>query len=263
MDSSSCGFYITADNADKRLPQDEQCGGLFCEITHFTCSSNYNISFSCTNATYLDTSGNAQCVTIFVATDCYSNERLPPGEQDPRYDTSQSNVAVLETMFQGVINATEQAAYLSYYDPNSYPNSWPNSYPNGYGTPDPAVLPTCLRGCLCGYLGGKPDEPATVDASVYSYCTCAATLPHLFGYLASTLRPEGTIIYTTPTNLTLLVQSAVEFEYFNATLTDMESGTGTPVWINISEGSNLTLQKEFECFGDYESISEIMPPSYP
>ena len=179
----------------------------------FTCSSDYNISFSCTNTTYLDSSGNAQGVTIFVATDCYSNERLSPGEQDPRYDTTKSNNAVLNALASEVINATELSAEVTNHDPNAY------------GTLDPAVLPTCLRGCLCGYSGRKISE----DATVYSYCGCQETLSNAFFYIASTLQPDILVptIYTTPTNLTLLLQYDVDFGYFNASIADIDYETGT------------------------------------
>lgn len=213
----------------------------------FTCSSNYNISFSCTNTTYLDSSGNAQGVTIFVATDCYSNERLSPGEQDRRYDTTKSNIAVLDTLASEVLNASNEIDVLTTeIDPDSY------------GTPDPAVLPTCLRGCLCGYSVRKSFE----DATVYSHCDCQGTLSNMFFYIATTLQPDAplTAIYTTPTNLSLLLRYAVDFGDFNASIADLSYHQGTAFWMNISEGSNLTLQKGFECFGDYETISEIMPP---
>ena len=63
-----------------------------------------------------------------------------------------------------------------------------------------------------------------------------------------------TPIYTTPTNLSLLLQYNVGLDEFNSTIVDRHSSS----WVNISEGSNLTLQKGFECFGDYETISEII-----
>ena len=225
---SSCGFYITAENADKRLPQDEQCGGLFCETTHFTCSSDYNISFSCTNTTYLDSNGNAQGITIFVATDCDSNERTYP--QDPRYSDF-SDIDVLVTLSSTFINATYQdGGFDDQYDTSKS---------------DPAVIPTCLRGCLCAY-----------SSSIYDYCDCPGTIANIFVYLAWLKLGGGQeTIYTTPSNLSLL-SFYFNLDSFEAGLGSIiESYTGIrvsqPVWVNISEGSNLTLQRGFECFGDY------------
>ena len=243
----SCGFYITAINADKRIPQDEQCGGLYCETTPFTCSSEYNITYSCTNTTYLDNSGNAQGITLFVATDCNSNERLSLDGQDPRYDSFEMGQSVLATLFFEVINATE---------PDVHPQDDPYYFG---GTSDPAVLPTCLRGCLCGYSGGYD----TGDATVYPNCFCQESLANIFYYLTTALAGDDLTptVYTTPNNLSLLLQYGIYFDDFNATLVSLfQPYYGMTSWVNISEGSNLTLQKGFECFGDYQTISEIMPP---
>ena len=242
MDSRSCGFYITAINADKHVPQDEQCGGLYCETTHFTCSSDYNITFSCTNTTYLDSNGNAQGVTLFVATDCDHNERLSLDQQDPRYDTIEEDQPVLAQLSLTAINETDQ------YDHNAYND------PSFYTTPDPPVLPTCLRGCLCGYSGYSDYSSST--NTLYNLCICKELLAYLFIYL-QTLLPAtfSPTVYTTPTNLSMLLDWDIGFDEFNTTLLYY----GYVSWVNISEGSNLTLQKGFECFGDYETISEIMP----
>ena len=228
------------------MREDEQCGGLFCQRTPFTCSNDYNISFSCTNTTYLDSSGNAQGVTIFVATNCYSNERLSPREQDPRYDNTKSDVAVLDELAFEVLNATDPIDQLTI-----------TTDPDSYGTPDPPVPPTCLRGCLCGYSSWGYH----LDATIYNFCDCQETLPNMFLYIASTLQPDvpPTTIYTTPTNLSLLLLYYIDLGYFNASIADMIDHQGTTSWMNISEGSNLTLQKGFECFGNYETILEVMP----
>lgn len=117
--------------------------------------------------------------------------------------------------------------------------------------PNPAVLPTCLRGCLCGYstLG-----LFVADTSVYSYCECYSTLANIFFYLA--LTQAASAIYTTPTNLSLLDHYEIDYHDFNASLLDLIVPFGTPSWVNISEGSNLTIQKGVECFGDYQTISD-------
>lgn len=51
-----------------------------------TCTTNYtDIAFGCTNTTYVDSNGDADGVTVFVARDCESNSRLPFTQQDVRY----------------------------------------------------------------------------------------------------------------------------------------------------------------------------------
>ena len=183
---------------------------------------------------------------MFVATDCNSNERLSLDEQDPRYYSFEMGQrSVLGTLGSEVINATEPDALTPQNDPVYY-----------YGTPDPAVLPTCLRGCLCGYSGNYQ------DATVYPWCDCHDSLANMFLYLATTptVTDDGLTptIYTTPTNLSLLLQYGLDFHKLNASLVPFLGAHAS--WVNISEGSNVTLQKGFECFGDYQTISEIMPP---
>ena len=183
MDSRSCGLYITAINADKHIPQDDQCGGLYCETTPFTCSSDYNITFSCTNTTYLDDTGNAQGVTIFVATDYDSNEPLSEDQQDPRYDFIGNGQPVLDRLFYTVINETEPYDLVPVdnqtLDGGVLPPD-PDILPSDPGVlpPDPSVLPTCLRGCLCGYSG--PYGQYSDD--IYSYCDCEGSLAILSIY---------------------------------------------------------------------------------
>ena len=201
------------------------------------------MTFSCTNTTYLDINGNAQGVTIFIATDCSFNNELPSFKQDPRYLAFTTGDTVLEDRLSDQF-ASEIRGY-------------PLTANDFSGPEHPAVLPTCLRGCLCGYSAGWTFP----NASVYSYCDCALNLALEFAYLANMATPvNGPILYTTPTNLSLLAHYNISYNDFNASITKIDLGMGRPVWENISEGSNLTLQRGFECFGDYETIAEIIPP---
>ena len=196
------------------------------------------MTFGCTNTTYLDSNGNAQGVTIFIATDCEYNTPLPLGKQDPRYAAISINDLVL---YDGL---SEDFRYgIDEYALPSTEPSWPQ---------DPAVLPTCLRGCLCGY-----SSASSMPDSVYDYCDCG-NLPLVFSYLASL---ASTAVYTTPTNLSLLAHYNIGYDDFNASITNTNLGRGTLVWVNISEGSNLTIQRGFECFGDYETIADIIDPA--
>ena len=227
---------------DKK-PSEDECGGLYCETMPFTCSNEYTIAFSCTNTTYKDSNGNAEGITIFVTTDCNTNERLGPNQQDPRY------VNQLEDPF-GVYESLKSDLTPSY---DEIGNDFDKTQ-NGYLTRDPDVFPSCARGCLCSYA---PKSPSVYSIAVYTYCDCSQTIPDIFLVLVSYDNGRGTEysnIYTTPTNLSLLDSYYVSYDFFNTTIT----GAGG-TWINIPEGSNLTLQTGFECFGDAETISDVIP----
>ena len=104
----------------------------------------------------------------------------------------------------------------------------PDFLPSGPGVlpPDPSVLPTCLRGCLCGY--SAPYGQYSDD--IYSYCDCKGSLAILFFYL-SLVRiedyPAQTLnappVYTTPTNLSLLLQYSVGVDEFNSSIVETYS----------------------------------------
>ena len=70
------------------MPADARCGGLYSGDSGSQCSSDYKISFSCTNTTYTDGDGNAEGFTTFVATDCITIVRLNQSYQDVRYATN-------------------------------------------------------------------------------------------------------------------------------------------------------------------------------
>lgn len=169
-------------------------------------------------------------------------------QQDPRYALSDGQYGV-----EDYITVADQLSLTAINESLPVDIDPDNGHPIYYATPDPLVLPTCLRGCLCGYSAG----PIYDDTTIYGYCNCGESLVYFFLYLASL---GGTPIYTTPTNLSLLLHYDVKFYDFNTTLfRNYAVENGDAVWENISEGSNLTLQKGFECFGDFETISEIMP----
>ena len=190
----------------------------------------------------MDSNGNAQGITIFVATDCASNERLSSDEQDARF--LNSDLDVLYTLQSTFINATyDQEQGFEMYPP--YTTS-----------PDPTVVPTCLRGCLCGYT---PYENLDTFAGpeIFGYCYCDESLAEIFVFLATMAVKGQQTLYTTPTNLSLLLFYNIDYGAFEAGLGDIfESYTNDlradqPLWVNISEGSNLTVQRGFDCFGDY------------
>ena len=194
----------------------------------------------------MDSNGNAQGITVFVATKCNSNEHLSSDQQDPRYTPDYLLGSALEGLSDEIVTAveTEGAAPTE------------NEYT---AAPEPPILPTCLRGCLCGYSATSYND--AID--LYTYCDCEGSLAHLFVYLAKSLPDANNLtIYTTPTNLSLLRQYDVDFDVFNAKIANYsyfhEDAYAFASWVNISEGSNLTLQKGFEWFGDYETISDVI-----
>ena len=83
---------------------------------------------------------------------------------------------------------------------------------------------------------------------------------YYFFYLTTTMSvDQARTICTTPTNISLLPLYDVDFNEFNTTLRYLfNDSEGIESWVNISEGSNLTLQKGFQCFGDYETIGDIV-----
>ena len=159
-------------------------------------------------------------------------------KQDPRYASIGLGDNVLDDRLSGEFGYEIEAYPFTSHEPD--------------GPLDPAVLPTCLRGCLCGY-SATPHNPESI---VYDWCDCVNNLPLVFSFLASTA------VYTTPTNLSLLAHHNISYDDFNASIAANYLGRReTPLWVNVSEGSNLTIQKGFECFGDYETIANIIDPA--
>ncbi|KAI9702379.1 MAG: hypothetical protein M1836_000858 [Candelina mexicana] len=111
------------------------------------CGGHQNTTFTCNNSTLLDSNGNAEGITSFVATYCdmedleiglahSNNERLPMDQQDPRY----SIPALPPSGFDQIQFAIDQ----SEIDRSGYP-SRPASY-------DPTITEFCRRYCFCNYL---------------------------------------------------------------------------------------------------------------
>ena len=248
LKSSSCGFYITANNVDKR-PSNDECGGLFCETMPFECSNEYAIAFSCTNTTYKDSNGNAEGITIFVTTNRTTNERLAPNQQDPRYVNQRVNPF---SVYEALVTDLNFTSDLAKTEAENTPSE-SLSTNERYLTPDPDVFPTCARGCFCSYAPQLYTREFSI--AVYTYCECLDVLPDIFLNLAGEDLAEGSYntVFTTPTNFSLLDSYYISYDEFGKTIANLGG-----LWVNISEGDNLTLQTGFEYFGDAETISDVI-----
>ena len=102
------------------------------------------------------------------------------------------------------------------------------------------------------------------DDTIYNYCDCQDLLVYYFYYLTTTVPVDpASTFYTTPTNISLLQLYEVDFNEFNTTPSYFSNNPPeTKSWVNISEGSNLTLQKGFECFEDFETIGHNVFSSF-
>ncbi|KAI9699963.1 MAG: hypothetical protein M1836_002497 [Candelina mexicana] len=110
----SCGFFVSQQ-------QVSFAGGIPVTSYHY-CKGEQEIKFICNNSPFLDRDGNAEGITMFVATDCVTNEIMPLEQQDPIYSLLNiSNYSVAGGLL-------EQSTSESY---------------------EPEDL--CERACLCGY----------------------------------------------------------------------------------------------------------------
>lgn len=116
------------------------------DYTDESCDDNYDIQFTCTNTTYKDASGKAEGDTVFVITDCASNERLID-KQDPRYDITLAAGWDLHAMQES--EAT---------DP----------YKNLISRSDE----TCSRGCYCAYNRQNVHNRFNLLTSTMPYEAC-------------------------------------------------------------------------------------------
>ena len=170
------------------------------------CSTNYtDISFSCTNTMYLDSNGDADGVTVFVSTECGSNERLPFSQQDAKYSNFNNNIPLL---VPGQVYAFPA-------------NSAVRSFGEGAAAPDPSDVDTCNWGCICGY------SPNTTQISsflpllyliypAYLFCQCdlwlQTSLDEQFSRLPATAA-EISILDHYYVNCTGLVTNSTNADY--------------------------------------------------
>ena len=192
------------------------------------CSSEYtDIAFGCTNTTYLDGNGNADGVTVFVAKNCTTGERLPYDQQDVKYRGFNNNRPIL-----AVSQLTDPTSVLSEINTT---NILANP-PEGDVLPDPVDVDTCNRGCICGYSTNK-NQSLTYQSRIdpaYLFCQCDVWLQY---YLSAAVneQPNKSAVLVTAANVSLFDRYSVNY-------------TGL-VTTNDSTGAK-PLQRPFECIGD-------------
>ena len=255
--NSSCGFNLQGSK------HSGSWGSYYFGDSWQTCSSDYTTIFGCTNTTYSDKQGNPGGDTVFVTTNCSTNERLhdlsPNGSlhdsQDPRYLVEAYGGTALT-----VADPTTDESYTSVGDTSEE---------------------TCDRACLCGYSLGTAllgsISPLTID-SPYDACDCqnrfAGTFVNIFfrqvgmSYrrLASMNGLNGPLLPVTKANLSLL-------RYYgqipcNASLSrpglsyptnlTFDGGSNPYTLVSIPDGDNRTILNPYECFGTLSTIHQIM-----
>ena len=201
------------------------------------CSTNYtDIAFSCTNTTYVDSNGEADGVTVFVAVNCTTGGPLPYSYQDAIYSSIDSPLA---TLSEAVANETF-------------------AFAPGAAALYPKDLDTCNRGCLCGYSPNKA-QTIMLDPQLdlgYFFCQCDVWLQY---YLSDILAepPYPSAVLVTAANISLL-----DHYFVNC--------TGLVTTDNSTDAK--PLQSPLECFGDpltvgaalfqYVTVDEYFGPLY-
>ena len=136
------------------------------------CSSEYtDIAFGCTNTTYVDGNGNADGITVFVAENCTTGERLPYVQQDVKYDGFNDSTPIL-----AVPQLTDPTFVLSEINTTNILAT----PPEGDVLPDPVDVDTCNRGCICGYSPNK-NQTLTYQSRIdpaYLFCQCDVWLQY-------------------------------------------------------------------------------------
>ena len=189
--SRSCGFYISG--TAQLTP--EICEGSYCSSGEMQCGTNYtDIAFGCTNTTYVDSNGDADGVTVFVATDCGSNSRLPFPQQDVRYIGDTNYMPILGNSEP----TTEHPSFLIPFRDQPFPISGP-------AAADPKYIDTCNRGCICGY-SPTSNQSVPLDWPIYPayyFCQCDIWLSdYLHGLIDISLVFDAVLV--TAANISML-----------------------------------------------------------
>ena len=181
------------------------------------CSANYtDIAFSCTNTTYVDSNGDADGVTVFVATDCGSNDRLPFNQQDVKYSSLNNNVPILVSGIDEFLTNSVSSALSGIDAMNILPGEGP-------AAPDPIDVDTCNRGCICGYSPNQTQTLSFFSPMVPAYILCECDM---------------------------WLQNYLSDKAANISLLDHYSVNYTSLMTTNSSTDAEPLQSPFECFGD-------------
>ncbi|KAI9778553.1 MAG: hypothetical protein M1835_004903 [Candelina submexicana] len=150
----SCGFFVSQQ-------QVSFAGGI--PVTSYQyCKEKQEINFQWNNSTFLDSDGNAEGITLFVATDCATNEKLPLEMQGPTY--AQVNRVVYSSLggifipFLG-----PQGQLLSeFIEP-------PVAQQQQSGSEGIETQDLCERACFCNYATASRDA-SNGFAACYPFC---------------------------------------------------------------------------------------------
>ncbi|KAL9605396.1 MAG: hypothetical protein Q9179_001412 [Wetmoreana sp. 5 TL-2023] len=218
-------------------------GTSFGEDWH-KCDDNYDLTFGCTNTVYTDESGKSQGNTVFVYIKCATGEPLETG-QDPRYQQ---------------IHKKEDVSFLLV---TTYGFETENGQ---FQAQVPFADQTCLRGCLCGYAQSHQEHEKPETSNLYNLCDCPYTLLKFYVALQRNNTPSRLKIPLTTENITHLQTWGVmpcdaklekgSSGRFNNTPDGLELENVT--WFWVPEGDNQTLQKPIECFGNTDTIRDVM-----
>ena len=233
---SSCGFYLEAQK------HTGSWGSYFAGNSWERCDSNYFTRFGCTNTTYKSEDGNPEGDTVFVLTDCTTNERLSDG-QDARYNAFEDGLDLRANL--------KLDLRTKYTGPLLVPYSGE----------------TCNRGCFCAY--NRLQSVQSNVSAPYGTCdvigydsdigTCRNILESTYRDFADsrdTLIPA--VVHLTSANITLL-------KFYGIIECTAAEGPGSSgqlspdlSWSWVPEVDDKVFMNPYDCFGDLNSIGAIM-----
>ena len=188
--------------------------------------------------------GNAEGDTVFVKTDCSTNQRLLDG-QDDRY------------------NLSSGSHYLTAYNVESDNDHSP------FVTLTPSSYETCRRACYCGYIRDMPEGTTPYEAcnrfTDEGEHTCGDLILRDYGMRTNIIATDNVAL--TSANMTVL-------KYWYAMRCDTPEGlnsTGdfrispsgleperTLNWHWVPDDSLEIVQNPYDCFGDFWSIAKVI-----
>lgn len=257
ISSRSCGFYIRSERISGN-----DWGPTFIDNTYEYCDSNYNFQFDCTNTTYKDADGNAEGDTIFVKTDCWTNQRFPDG-QDPRYNLQYAPF-LSASLFDPIIGGTFQKH-------------------------DPQSNKTCTRGCYCGYHRGIHDieqpDPSRWPYQACDFCPTGVCpycvnkiLNDFIEHTADFYNPNPLAVPDLITDIPLTSQNITLLKFYGAIPCDASGTQGVLdaskvtnpsfpwhnrsllnfTWRLVPDGDVTVYRNPYDCFGNLSSNAPVM-----
>lgn len=168
-----------------------------------TCSAAYDTVFGNTYTLYNDGDGNPGGDTVFVSTDCETNEGLHYRSQDPRYDVDFPG-SLLDVRADLRNNTLDEELSIA--------------------SKGPFADEACYRGCLCSYKQGPLDGDTAL--APYNSCNCTEVLENFWNINGAVDTNDPNIcdsIYLTQANITMLQY----FGFIDCTLQPKSLPVGT------------------------------------